>query len=146
LPTGDADAQALHVKSADKAVHIGPTIASESYLNIDAVIAAASKSGAQAIHPGYGFLSENAAFADACQAAGISFIGPRPESMRLMGLKDAARQRMLEAGVPIVPGYHGKKSTSARPDILKSRCLAINTARSCICMNATAVCRGATKK
>jgi len=103
----DADAGALHVALADEAHRIGPAPASESYLRGDAVIAAALASGAQAIHPGYGFLSENAGFAEAVAAAGLFFIGPSPGAIRAMGLKDAAKVLMQEAGVPVVPGYHG---------------------------------------
>ncbi len=103
----DADAASRHVAMAGSAVHIGPPPARESYLRIDALIAAAKSSGAQAIHPGYGFLSENAAFAEACAAAGIVFIGPPPKAIRAMGLKGAAKALMVEAGVPVVPGYHG---------------------------------------
>jgi len=103
----DADANALHVKSADLAVRIGPAQPSESYLNISAVIDAAKKSGADAIHPGYGFLSENPEFADACATAGIVFVGPDAQAMRAMGLKDAAKALMEKAGVPVVPGFHG---------------------------------------
>ncbi|MEP3890790.1 MAG: acetyl/propionyl/methylcrotonyl-CoA carboxylase subunit alpha [Hellea sp.] len=104
----DADRKALHVRMADEAVHIGPSPAVESYLVIDKIIAAAIDSGADAIHPGYGFLSENPAFVRACEKAGITFIGPSAESMEAMGLKDAAKKLMDEAGVPITPGYHGK--------------------------------------
>jgi acetyl-CoA carboxylase biotin carboxylase subunit len=100
----DVDRAALHVRVADEAYPIGPAAASESYLRIDKVIDAAKKSGCDAIHPGYGFLSENAAFADACEHAGITFIGPPASAMRQMGSKTAARTKMAEAGVPIVPG------------------------------------------
>ncbi len=103
----DADAQALHVVLADEAFRIGPAPASESYLRIDAIIAAAKRAGAEAIHPGYGFLSEKAEFVEACEAAGIVFIGPPAAAMRAMGLKDAAKALMQKAGVPVVPGYHG---------------------------------------
>jgi len=103
----DADANALHVREADDAIHIGPSPAKESYLVIDKIIAAAKRSGAEAIHPGYGFLSENVAFADACQKAGIIFVGPPASAIEAMGLKDAAKQLMEKAGVPVVPGYHG---------------------------------------
>ena len=103
----DADAGALHVAMADEARRIGPPVARQSYLNADAIIAAARASGAEAIHPGYGFLSENAAFAEACAAAGIVFIGPPPAAMRAMGSKAAAKALMQQAGVPVVPGYHG---------------------------------------
>ncbi|MES1949611.1 acetyl-CoA carboxylase biotin carboxylase subunit [Salinisphaera sp. S4-8] len=103
-----ADAQALHVQQADMAVAIGPAPAAESYLAVDKLIAAAKASGAQAIHPGYGFLAENADFARAVEAAGLIFIGPTPEAIDLMGRKRAAKQRMIEAGVPCVPGYEGQ--------------------------------------
>ena len=102
----DADVDALHVRRADTAVRIGPAPASASYLSIDAIIAAARSTGAQAIHPGYGFLSENAAFARACDAAGITFIGPPPEAMEAMGDKIRSKQTVEAAGVPVVPGVH----------------------------------------
>src|SRR5580692_6288010 len=101
------DAQALHVALADEAHLIGPGPARESYLSIERILEAARKSGVQAIHPGYGFLSENADFAQACAAAGIVFIGPSPSAIRAMGLKNAAKALMQKAGVPVVPGYHG---------------------------------------
>jgi acetyl-CoA carboxylase biotin carboxylase subunit len=104
----DADAHALHVASADRAVRIGPAAARDSYLRIDAILAAAKETGANAIHPGYGFLSENAEFAEACAAAGIVFVGPPPSAIRAMGLKDRAKALMQKAGVPTVPGYHGE--------------------------------------
>ncbi|MBI1210831.1 MAG: biotin/lipoyl-binding protein [Alphaproteobacteria bacterium] len=103
----DVDAHAPHVAMADHAVRIGPAAPRESYLNIEAVIAAAKASGAEAVHPGYGFLSENAAFADACAKAGLVFVGPPASAIRAMGLKDAAKALMAKAKVPIVPGYHG---------------------------------------
>lgn len=103
----DADAQALHVKLADESVHIGPSAATESYLRIDKIIAAAKKSGAEAIHPGYGFLSENPEFAEKISQAGLVFIGPSAQSIRKMGLKDEAKRLMEKANVPVVPGYHG---------------------------------------
>ena len=103
----DADRDALHVAMADEAVRIGPPPARDSYLRGDVIIAAAKRSGAQAIHPGYGFLSENAEFAEACAVAGLIFIGPSPETMRLMGSKSAAKTLMEKSGVPLVPGYHG---------------------------------------
>jgi len=104
----DADRKALHVRMADEAVHIGPSPAIESYLVIDKIIAAAKETGADAVHPGYGFLSENPAFVRACEKAKFTFIGPSAESMEAMGLKDAAKKIMDDAGVPITPGYHGK--------------------------------------
>src|SRR4051812_40896037 len=103
----DADAGALHVAMADQARRIGPPPARESYLNIEAILAAARDSGAQAVHPGYGFLSENADFAEACAAAGLVFIGPPAEAIRSMGSKAAAKALMQAHGVPVVPGYHG---------------------------------------
>lgn len=109
----DADADALHVREADEAVHIGPSAAKESYLVIDKIIAAAKASGADAIHPGYGFLSENVAFADACEKAGIIFVGPPASAIKAMGLKDAAKVLMEKAGVPVVPGYHGDNQDGA---------------------------------
>ena len=104
----DADAGAMHVALADEAVHIGPAPAAESYLDQQAILAAAARSGAVAIHPGYGFLSENAEFAEACAASGITFVGPPADAMRAMGAKDAAKRLMEAAGVPVVPGYHGE--------------------------------------
>lgn len=104
----DADAHALHVEMADEAVHIGASPASESYLRGDRIIAAALTTGAEAIHPGYGFLSENPDFVDQVAAAGLIFIGPSAASIRAMGLKDAAKRLMEKAGVPVVPGYHGE--------------------------------------
>lgn len=103
----DADANALHVRSCDEALRIGPAPARESYLVIEALIEAARKSRAQCIHPGYGFLSEKAEFAEACAQAGIVFVGPPPDAIRAMGLKDRAKALMEKAGVPVVPGYHG---------------------------------------
>jgi acetyl-CoA carboxylase biotin carboxylase subunit len=103
----DADAHALHVQTADEAVHIGPAPVSESYLRADLILAAARQTGAAAIHPGYGFLSENAQFAEACAAAGIIFVGPPASAIRAMGLKDRAKALMDKAGVAVVPGYLG---------------------------------------
>lgn len=104
----DADARALHVEMADEAVHIGPSPVGESYLRGDKIVAAALATGAEAIHPGYGFLSENPDFVDQVTAAGLVFIGPSAASIRAMGLKDAAKRLMEAAGVPVVPGYHGE--------------------------------------
>ncbi len=105
----DADADAMFVGMADEAHRIGPAPARDSYLRIDAIIEAAKKSGAAAIHPGYGFLSERAEFADACAKAGIVFVGPPASAIRAMGLKDAAKTLVQQAGVPVVPGYHGAR-------------------------------------
>ncbi|MEP9397236.1 acetyl/propionyl/methylcrotonyl-CoA carboxylase subunit alpha [Mesorhizobium sp. KR2-14] len=104
----DADAGSLHVAMADEAVHIGASPVGESYLRGDRIIAAAKATGAEAIHPGYGFLSENPDFVEMVEAAGLVFIGPSAASIRAMGLKDAAKRLMEEAGVPVVPGYHGE--------------------------------------
>jgi 3-methylcrotonyl-CoA carboxylase alpha subunit len=104
----DADAKSLHVAMADEAVRIGPAPASESYLCADKIIEAAKATGAEAIHPGYGFLSENPDFVDQVVRAGLAFIGPTADSIRAMGLKDAAKRLMEKAGVPVVPGYHGE--------------------------------------
>ena len=127
----DADAASLHVAMADEAVHIGPSPVGESYLVADRIIAAARATGAQAIHPGYGFLSENPDFVEAVEAAGLVFIGPSAASIRAMGLKDAAKRLMEKAGVPVVPGYHGEAqeivvlATKAReigyPVLIKAR-------------------------
>ena len=103
----EADRGALHTRVADEAIEIGPAEPRASYLNSDALIAAAKACGAQAIHPGYGFLSENAAFAAAVEAAGLIFIGPTAEQIRAMGDKRAARALAIEAGVPVVPGAEG---------------------------------------
>jgi 3-methylcrotonyl-CoA carboxylase alpha subunit len=103
----EADEGAMHVAEADEAVCIGPPSPAESYLNIEAVLNAARETGAEAIHPGYGFLSENAAFAEACHNAGIVFVGPTADAIRAMGDKAAAKAAMEGAGVPLVPGYHG---------------------------------------
>ena len=109
----EADADARHVRMADAAACIGPPEARASYLDIAAIIAAAKQLGANAVHPGYGFLSENAAFAQACADAGLVFIGPPPAAIAAMGNKAAAKRRMLEAGVPCVPGYQGGDQADA---------------------------------
>jgi 3-methylcrotonyl-CoA carboxylase alpha subunit len=109
----DADRDARHVALADEARRIGPAEARASYLSIDAILAAARDAGAEAIHPGYGFLSENEDFAAACAKAGIVFIGPSPEAIAAMGDKSAAKRLMEKAGVPLVPGYHGEKQEPA---------------------------------
>jgi len=103
----EADRNALHVRFADEAVCIGPARSSESYLNIPQVISAAEITNVDAIHPGYGFLSENANFAEVCEASHITFIGPPPDLLRMMGEKDQARREMAAAGVPVVPGSQG---------------------------------------
>ncbi|MEM6636135.1 MAG: biotin carboxylase N-terminal domain-containing protein [Pseudomonadota bacterium] len=110
----EADAGALHVELADHAVPIGGAAPSESYLNGAAIIAAAKASGAGAVHPGYGFLSENPEFVADCAAAGLVFVGPSADAVRAMGLKDAAKALMEQAGVPVVPGYHGADQSDAR--------------------------------
>ncbi len=110
----EADRAALHVRTADEAYPIGPAAAAESYLRVDKIIDAAKKSGADAIHPGYGFLSENPALPEACEKAGIVFIGPAASAMRQMGSKTAARARMSEAGVPIVPGANCSTTDEAK--------------------------------
>ena len=109
----DADRDALHVELAGEAWRLGPAPASGSYLDIERVIAAATASGADAVHPGYGFLSENPEFIEACNAADIVFVGPPADAVRAMGLKDAAKRLMEEAGVPVVPGYHGEDQDDA---------------------------------
>ncbi len=114
----EADKHAPFVREADEAVLIGPAPASESYLRGDRIIATAVNAGVQAIHPGYGFLSENAEFAEQCEAAGIVFIGPTPDAIRAMALKGAAKALMSEAGVPVTPGYHGDDQS---PDGLQAQ-------------------------
>ena len=118
----DADADAQHVRLADEAHPIGGARPQESYLRGDAILEVAKASGAQAIHPGYGFLSENADFADAVEAAGIVFIGPKAGSMRKMGSKAGAKELMQAAGVPVVPGYTGEDQS---PDLLQREADAI---------------------
>ncbi|WP_314373885.1 acetyl/propionyl/methylcrotonyl-CoA carboxylase subunit alpha [Sphingomonas paucimobilis] len=110
----EADAQALHVRLADEAIAIGPAPARESYLDAGRILDAARESGAEAIHPGYGFLSENAEFAEAVIGAGLIWVGPDPASIRAMGLKDAAKARMIAAGVPVTPGYLGEDQSPER--------------------------------
>ena len=109
----EADAGAPHVRQADRSVCIGPAPATESYLNIGALLDAAAKTGAEAIHPGYGFLSENADFASACEEAGRIFVGPTPAAIRSMGSKIEAKQRVAAAGTPVVPGYQGEDQSLA---------------------------------
>lgn len=114
----DADRNARHVRLADEAIAIGPAPARESYLRGDAILEAARRTGAQAIHPGYGFLSENAGFAQACAEAGIVFIGPSAAAIRAMGDKSAAKALMQQAGVPLTPGYHGDEQI---PEFLRKQ-------------------------
>src|SRR4051794_10439523 len=109
----DADAGAIHVREADQAVRIGEAPSAQSYLNIGAIIAAAKSSGADAVHPGYGFLAENENFAQSCRDAGLVFIGPSPEAIKAMGNKARAKEIMLAAGVPCVPGYQGADQSEA---------------------------------
>ncbi|HQZ16955.1 MAG TPA: biotin carboxylase N-terminal domain-containing protein [Vicinamibacteria bacterium] len=110
----EADAGALHVREADSAIPIGKAASSESYLRIDRILEAAKEAGVDAIHPGYGFLSQNGDFADACAAAGFTFIGPKGDVHRLMGDKKAARQQVQKFAVPVVPGYDGEDQSDAR--------------------------------
>jgi len=111
----DADRDSKHVEMADEAYRVGPASVKESYLLSDKILEIAKQTGAQAIHPGYGFMSENPDFVDACNKAGVTFIGPSAEAIRAMGLKDAAKKIMADAGVPIVPGFHGENQD---PDYL----------------------------
>ncbi len=105
----DADATALHVAACDRAVRIGAAAPAESYLRIDAILDAARRTGADAVHPGYGFLAENAEFAEACASAGLIFVGPPAAAIRAMGSKAAAKELLHRAGVPLTPGYHGEE-------------------------------------
>src|ERR1700722_11796877 len=113
-----ADAEAMHVRLADESVCIGPPPAAQSYLNIPQIIAACEITGAEAIHPGYGFLSENARFAEIVAEHGITFIGPRPEHIRLMGDKIAAKQAVKEVGIPTVPGSAGAVGSDADATVI----------------------------
>src|SRR5581483_5159250 len=114
----EADANARHVRLCAEAHPIGPAPARESYLVIERLIEAARKARAECVHPGYGFLSENPQFAEACAAAGVVFVGPPPDAIRAMGLKDRAKALMEKAGVPVVPGYHGEQQD---PKLLKRK-------------------------
>src|ERR1700760_814998 len=107
----EADRNAMHVRLADESVCIGPAAAAKSYLNIPSIISAAEITGAQAIHPGYGFLSENARFAEIVQAHGMTFIGPNPEHIRVMGDKISAKQTVKDAGIPVVPDSDGARTS-----------------------------------
>src|SRR6266849_262152 len=118
----DADRASLFVRMADEAAHIGPAPSAESYLRIDRILDAARRHGAEAIHPGYGFLSENADFAAACEAAGIVFIGPSSESIRRMGSKTAARALAKGAGVPVVPGTERGAASLAEAMSIAAEC------------------------
>ncbi|MBA4257512.1 MAG: 3-methylcrotonyl-CoA carboxylase, partial [Polaromonas sp.] len=109
----DADAHAKHVAACDEAVHIGGSAPKDSYLRWENILAAAKATGAQAVHPGYGFLSENEDFANACAAAGVVFIGPPASAIQAMGLKAESKRLMEAAGVPLVPGYHGANQDPA---------------------------------
>lgn len=114
----DADAHAAHVQACDEAVHIGGPAPRDSYLQADRILAAALATGAQAVHPGYGFMSENEDFAQACAQAGVVFIGPPASAIAAMGSKSAAKALMEKANVPLVPGYHGDNQN---PDFLKEQ-------------------------
>ncbi len=103
----DPDSTAPHVSAADEAVRIGPGPVAQSYLCVEAILEAARRTGAEAVHPGYGFLSENADFARACADAGLTFIGPSPDAIALMASKRLSKQAMIDAGVPCIPGYQG---------------------------------------
>lgn len=109
----DVDGEALHTRMADEAIHIGPAPSRDSYLDIQKLVAAAKSTGADAIHPGYGFLSESAEFAEACLAAGLIFVGPAPKAIRAMGLKDAAKQLAEQSGVPVLPTFYGAGKSDA---------------------------------
>jgi len=117
----DADAQAAHVQMADEAVNIGPAPVQQSYLNIPAILSATQRTGADAVHPGYGFLSENPDFARACINAGLTFIGPSVEAIELMGSKRRSKLAMLEAGVPCIAGYQGSAQDDATLQIEAER-------------------------
>ena len=120
LPTvavySDCDRDARHAREADEALLIGPSEAARSYLRVEALIDAAHKSGANAVHPGYGFLAENAGFARACHEAGLTFVGPSPDAIALMGSKTAARASAIRAGVPVVPGTEQPFDAGASDD------------------------------
>ena len=109
----DADRDAMHVELADEAFRIGPAPASQSYLSVPAILEACRASGADAVHPGYGFLAEHGDFADACAQAGVCFIGPPVDAMRTMGAKDAALELAASVGVPVLPGYRGADQSDA---------------------------------
>ncbi|MFW6080913.1 MAG: biotin carboxylase N-terminal domain-containing protein, partial [Desulfosalsimonas sp.] len=109
----EADAEAMHVEAADEAVCIGPAAAGRSYLAKEKIIDAALLTGADAVHPGYGFLAENPAFAEACNEAGLVFIGPGPGAMEIMGSKRVSKETLIKAGVPCIPGYHGTDQSDA---------------------------------
>jgi 3-methylcrotonyl-CoA carboxylase alpha subunit len=112
----DADRDALHVELADEAIRIGPAPAAESYLNVPSIIDACLASGADAVHPGYGFLAEHGDFAEACAQAGVCFIGPPAAAMRIMGSKDAALDLAASVGVPVLPGYRGADQSDTALD------------------------------
>ena len=135
-----ADANALHVRRCDEAYPIGAGSARDSYLSIDALIDVARRACADCVHPGYGFISENASFAEACAKARLVFIGPPPAAMRAMGLKDRANALMEKAGFPVVPGYHGERQ---EPSLYVSRRHAVLLPRrQCVRRRCRSSCRG----
>jgi 3-methylcrotonyl-CoA carboxylase alpha subunit len=156
----DADRDAPHVLDEREAVYIGPAPSRDSYLSIASILSAAERTGADAIHPGYGFLAENAAFAEACEGRGIVFIGPRPGTIRSLGSKVEAREIAIRAGVPVLPsegfpllvkaaaggGGKGMRRVDRAEDLGEAMAAATRMAISRICLSATAPCRGVIRR